>query len=137
MIQHLVTQLIPCPLSSVLSCLISQPLVSSSAALAVTPQPHPHLPTSEPLAANMIPCKLHFTFHIGMGNMIMSLPNGDAQSRIKLTQVLYTPTLGFTLVSIGCIDDAGFYSTFGGGKCKIQTKECKTIGLVLKSGGVY
>ena len=38
---------------------------------------------------------------VGMGNMIISIPNGETQLRIRLTCMLYTPALGFTLVSIG------------------------------------
>ena len=74
---------------------------------------------------------------VGMGDMIVSIPNGDKEAKIKLTRVLYMPALGFTLISIGRIDEAGHYSTFGGGKCEIQTGERKTIGTVPKSGGVY
>ncbi|KAF8626745.1 hypothetical protein AX14_011432 [Amanita brunnescens Koide BX004] len=69
--------------------------------------------------------------------MIVSIPNGDGDARIKLTRVLYTPTLGFTLISIGLIDDAGYYSTFGGGMCEIQSSVRQTIGIIRKSGGVY
>ena len=51
-----------------MSRLVSQPLISSLAALTVTPQPRPHLLTSaeltsEPLVVNVIPCKLQFTFY--------------------------------------------------------------------------
>ena len=74
---------------------------------------------------------------VGMGDMIVSLLNGDGEAKIKLTRVLYTPALGFTLISIGCIDKAGYYSTFGGGKCEIQTGERRTVRIVPKSGGVY
>jgi hypothetical protein len=37
----------------------------------------------------------------GVGEMIVSMPNGDRGAKIKLTRVLYTPALGFTLISIG------------------------------------
>lgn len=50
-----------------------------------------------------------------IGEMIISTPNGKGITKIKLTHVLYTPVLKFTLISIGCIDDAGYFSTFGGG----------------------
>ena len=73
----------------------------------------------------------------GVGNMIVSIPNGDGDARIKLTCVLYTPTLGFTLISIGRIDDAGYYSTFGGRVCEIQLSVRQTVGTIPKSGGVY
>jgi hypothetical protein len=74
---------------------------------------------------------------VRMGDMIVSVPNRDREVNIKLARVLYTPALGFTLISIGRIDEAGYYSTFGGGKCEIQTGKRKTVGIVPKSGGVY
>jgi hypothetical protein len=58
---------------------------------------------------------------VGMGDMVMSILNGDKEAKMKLSRVLYTPVLGFTL--IGRIDKAGYFSTFGGGKCEIQTGE--------------
>ena len=73
----------------------------------------------------------------GLGKMIVSMLNGDKVAKIKLTCILYTPALGFTLISIGQIDNAGYYSTFGGGICEIQTGERQTIGIIPKSGGVY
>jgi len=40
-------------------------------------------------------------------------------------------------VSIGRIDDAGHYSTFGGGQCVIQDKKGEILGKIPKSGGMY
>lgn len=47
------------------------------------------------------------------------------------------PALGFMLISVGCIDDAGYWSTFGRGICQIKTSDGMLIGNILKSGGVY
>jgi hypothetical protein len=38
---------------------------------------------------------------VGMGDMVVSIPNGDKEAKMKLSHVLYTPALGFTLISIG------------------------------------
>ena len=38
---------------------------------------------------------------VGMGDMIVSILNRDGEAKMKLTWVLYTPALGFTLISIG------------------------------------
>ncbi|TFY51058.1 hypothetical protein EVJ58_g10760 [Rhodofomes roseus] len=74
----------------------------------------------------------------GTGDMIISVPNESAPAtQIRLTKVLYTPALGFTLVSIGCIDDAGYTSTFAGGKLIIADGDGKVIGTIPKSGGLY
>jgi transposase InsO family protein len=74
---------------------------------------------------------------VGMGDMVVSIPNGDKEAKMKLSCVLYTLALGFTLISIGQIDEAGYFSTFGGGKCEIQMGKRRTVGIVPKSGGVY
>lgn len=49
----------------------------------------------------------------GIGEMIITLLNGSTLMRIRLRNVLFTPALGFTLISIGCIDDAGYFAIFG------------------------
>jgi hypothetical protein len=73
----------------------------------------------------------------GIGEMMIKLPNGDREVKMRLTWVLYTPALGFMLILVGCIDDAGYWSMFGGGMCQIQTNDGMLIGNVPKSGGVY
>ena len=40
-------------------------------------------------------------------------------------------------MSVGQIDNAGFYSTFGGGRCEIRVPDGCLIGKIPKSGGVY
>jgi hypothetical protein len=50
----------------------------------------------------------------GYGDIIISAPNSDRILKIHLRNVLYTPTVGFSLISISRIDDAGFSATFGG-----------------------
>jgi hypothetical protein len=73
----------------------------------------------------------------GIGEMIIKLPNGDREVKMRLTRVLYMPALGFTLISVGRIDDAGYWSTFGGGMCQIKTNDSTLVGNIPKSGGVY
>lgn len=48
------------------------------------------------MAAN----KESFTAH-GIGDVIISVPKGDTANRMRLTRVLFTPAIGFTLISIG------------------------------------
>ena len=47
------------------------------------------------------------------------------------------PALSFTLISVGRIEDAGYWSMFGGGMCQIKAGDGMLIGNVPKSGGVY
>ena len=72
-----------------------------------------------------------------MGEMVIEVPNGMDPSKMRLTEVLYSPEIGFTLVSIGHIDDAGCYTTFGGGKCEIRSGDGKILGTIPKTKGLY
>lgn len=69
---------------------------------------------------------------------MISVPNKTAAAmQIRLMQVLYTPMLGYTLVSIGHIDKAGYTATFTGGKLIITDRDGGTVGTVPKSRGLY
>jgi len=54
---------------------------------------------------------------VGVGELVIDIPNGVDISQLHLTEVLYSPQVGYTLVSIGRLDEKGFSATFGGGKC--------------------
>jgi len=56
---------------------------------------------------------------VDVGEMVIDIPNGVDVSQLQLTEVLYLPEVGYTLVSIGQLDDKGFSTTFSGGKCVI------------------
>ncbi|KAF7371239.1 Transcription factor [Mycena sanguinolenta] len=72
------------------------------------------------------------------GNLTISIPNGDTTSKIELSNVLYAPDLAYTLVSIGCLDEAGFTVTFGNGKCRVTNVSGTQVGLIMKSTkGLY
>jgi hypothetical protein len=73
----------------------------------------------------------------GIGEMIVTLPNGSTLTRIRLHGILYTPSLGFTLISIGRIDEASYFAIFGNSGCLIRDHDGKAIGRIPKSGGVY
>jgi len=73
----------------------------------------------------------------GFGDVIISVPNGDRISKIRLQSVLYTPAVGFSLVSISRIDDAGFSVTFGNQYCTIHNKVGDVIGSIAKSKNLY
>ena len=71
--------------------------------------------------------------------MVIDVPSGvTSEANLRLTEVLYSPEVGYTLVSIGQLDEKGFTATFGGGKCTIQGPAGKVVGVVLKtSKGLY
>jgi len=56
----------------------------------------------------------------GKGEMVIDVSDGAQSSQLCLTEVLYAPEVGYTLISIGWLDDKGFSATFLGGKCLIQ-----------------
>jgi len=57
--------------------------------------------------------------------MVIDVPNGSSISQLKLTEVLYSPEAGYTLVFIGHLDEAGFTITFANGKCVIHDPGCR------------
>ena len=75
---------------------------------------------------------------VGQGEMLIELPNGVDSSKLQLTEVLYSPEVGYTLVSIGRLDKCGYSTTFEGGKCTIRNGSGTTIGQIPQSGkGLY
>ena len=75
---------------------------------------------------------------VGTGEMMIDVPNSVDISQLSLTKVLYSPEVGYTLVSMGCLDDKGFLLTFAGGKCTIKGPDGVCVGKVPKnSNGLY
>jgi hypothetical protein len=75
---------------------------------------------------------------VGMDEMIVDVPNGINISQLRLTEVLYSPDVGYTLVSIGCLDENGFSVTFANGKCTIQGPKGEFVGAIGRMGcGLY
>lgn len=57
-------------------------------------------------------------------------------SQLQLTEVLYSPEVGYTLISIGKLDEKGFSATFSDGKCSICGPDGEQVGEILKSKGL-
>ena len=74
----------------------------------------------------------------GKGEMVINVPNGVEISQLRLMEVLYSPEVGYTLVSIGRLDENGFSATFGDGKCIIRGPDDECVGMILKNKrGLY
>ncbi|TDL21244.1 hypothetical protein BD410DRAFT_695452, partial [Rickenella mellea] len=56
---------------------------------------------------------------VGRGDMKVKVPNGTNETTLILKNVLYCPNMAFTLISVGCIDKAGYSATFHSGHCSI------------------
>ena len=64
----------------------------------------------------------------------MDVPNGDGHfCKLRLLGVQYSLEIGFTLVSIGQLDENGFSALFGGGKCIIRGPDGEKVGEVLRA----
>jgi hypothetical protein len=76
---------------------------------------------------------------LGIGELEIELPNGSESTTVTLKDVLYAPSLHFSLISIGRLDDAGCKMTFGDGTCEIMSpgKQGRTIAKIPKEGNLY
>jgi len=70
---------------------------------------------------------------IGKGDLIVNVPNSDIFTRLRLTDVHYSPHVAYTLVSIGRLDEEGFTTKFGHGKCIIWGSDGEKIGEVQRT----
>ena len=74
----------------------------------------------------------------GVGDMIVEVPNGYDVSKLHLTEVLFSLEVGYTLESIGCLDELGLSTTFAEGFCTIKGSDGETIGRIPRtSKGLY
>ena len=93
--------------------------------------------TSIPLKTFSAANKQSF-YAIATGNLIVDVPNGCDVTKLRLTEVLYLPAVGYTLVSIGRLDQLGYSVTFGDGTCTICSPDNDVIGCVPKThAGLY
>ena len=113
-------------------------LIDSGCTSHITPHPNEmehfiEIPEKSFHAANQQSFKA-----VGKGEMVIDIPNGVNVSQLRLTEVLYSPEVGYTLVSVGHLDNNGFSLLFGGGKCTITGPDGEYIGSVPKTmSGLY
>lgn len=74
-------------------------------------------------------CTQHISPYLGDFDNFVEIPpkpfraDGTDFTQLRLVEVLYSPEVGYTLISIGKLDDHGFSTTFGGGKCVLQAPD--------------
>ena len=51
---------------------------------------------------------------VGKGELVIDIPNGVKASQVRLTEVLYAPKVGYTLVSVGCLVRDQVHQLLGG-----------------------
>ena len=66
----------------------------------------------------------------GKGELVIDVPNGSGDTQLRLLETLYSAEVGYTLVSIGRLDEAGFTASFGGGKCTLVGEDGVEVGTV-------
>ena len=77
-------------------------------------------------------------FHANaMGNMCISIPNGERTSHVVLKDVLYCPDLAFTLVSLSRCDLASYLALLKDQQCHICNSQGTTVGQVPILGSLY
>jgi hypothetical protein len=75
---------------------------------------------------------------IGLGDVVIDVPNGESSTQITLKDILHAPDMGATIVSISRIAKAGFSVCFEGQSCKIKDACNKVIGIIPASdNGLY
>lgn len=83
------------------------------------------------------------TFRAANKNTFTATQKGTAKIDVQgpaplvLPDVLYIPELANTLISISCLDKAGYRVTFGGGQGVITNKRGDVVGTIPKSNGLY
>src|SRR5438309_8754510 len=77
--------------------------------------PYRHLFTTfHPIPAKQLHAANQMTFQaIGVGDMLVDMPNRSEIMQVKLKDVLYAPEVGYTLISMGKIDAVGCYIKLG------------------------
>ena len=74
---------------------------------------------------------------IGIGDIKQVLPNGSTTTEVTLKNTLHVPHMSTVLISVSKMDKAGFYTLFGGGKCRIKAPTDQVIGEVPLMHGMY
>ena len=69
--------------------------------------------------------------------MYINVPKGDGTSQILLRDVLYAPTMGVTLVSVGKITDSGSSVLFHADTCRIFDGSRVLLAEIPKGNGLY
>jgi hypothetical protein len=77
-------------------------------------------------------------YMIGVGDVVIDIPNGESSTLIRLKDVLHALDMGATIVSISRIAKAGFLVCFEGQLCKIKDLHDIVIGVIPASdNGLY
>jgi len=75
---------------------------------------------------------------VGKGDITISIPNGKLSTQIILRNVLYSPDIAFTLISLSKADKGGYSTLIKNGKMELlDRKTDQTIGQVSQINGIW
>jgi hypothetical protein len=70
--------------------------------------------------------------------MKITIPNGNRMVNVTLNNVLYSPDLAFTLISLSRCDKSGYSTVLKDKKCTISDPHGKLVGIVpMSNDGLY
>ena len=70
---------------------------------------------------------------IRKGELIIDISNNNDITQLRLQDILYSPEVAYMLVSVGRLDEEGFFVTFGGGSCTIRDENKELVGVIVKT----
>ena len=79
----------------------------------------------------------HFVKAIGMGDLHLELPNGSKTMKVTFKDAIHSPSMAFTLLSIGKLNTSGHKVTFHKQMCTIQDSKGSTIVQIPHLQGLY
>ena len=74
---------------------------------------------------------------VGMGDLYLDLPNGSKKTSIIFKNAIHALEMAFTLISISCLDKAGFPVMFNKGMCTVKNAKANTIATIPHSNRLY
>ena len=91
----------------------------------------------EPISDSIKLADGHTLPALGIGDVEITLPNGDKRNKVMLRKCVYAPDMAFTLISIICITLAGASVIFKGNFCTILHPDESVIAKVAHTDGLY
>ena len=79
----------------------------------------------------------HVVKAIGMGDLHLELPNGSKTMKVTFKDAIHSPSMAFTLLSIGKLDTSGHKVTLQKQMCTIQDSKGSTIVQIPHLQGLY
>ncbi|KAL0952924.1 hypothetical protein HGRIS_014936 [Hohenbuehelia grisea] len=71
------------------------------------------------------------------GDAFMDLPNGDKTTRVRLKNALYSKSLAYNLISVSCLDKAGYKVLIGDSCATILSPKSLPIARIPLANGLY